>query len=67
MRQRPVGYEDLPIYNLNVRGRRGNIHQGEFSSDEYLFNLNLLVFPSVEYDFVPSRLEISPNSLIHIQ
>ncbi|CAM2699620.1 unnamed protein product [Rotaria socialis] len=52
IRQRPAAYQDTPIYNLNVRGRRGNIVQ---------------VYPAIEYDFVPNRLEIPPNSYVHIQ
>ncbi|KAJ3333243.1 hypothetical protein HDU91_002963, partial [Kappamyces sp. JEL0680] len=43
---------DCNIYNLNVRGRRGNIVQ---------------VYPSVEYDFVPSVLVTSKNDYVHIQ
>ena len=44
--------DDLNIYNVNIRGKRGNIVQ---------------VYPAVEYDFVPKRLTISPNDAIHMQ
>ncbi len=30
-------------------------------------NIFVLVYPAVEYDFAPSRLEISPDTYVHIQ
>ncbi|XP_047146467.1 protein DD3-3 isoform X1 [Hydra vulgaris] len=52
IRPRPSSFNGVQMYNLNVRGKRGNIVQ---------------VYPGVEYDFVPSRLTLSVSDAIHIQ
>lgn len=59
LRPRPATFRDtqvntnsINIFNLNVRGKRGNIVQ---------------VYPAVEYDFMPNDLTITSQDAIHIQ
>jgi len=51
--QRPGSIpDDRNLYNINVRGRRGNIQQ---------------TFPSLEYDFWPTSVAVTQNDLVHFQ
>ncbi|XP_048739300.1 protein DD3-3-like isoform X2 [Ostrea edulis] len=49
---RPTAIKSDNIYNINVRGKRGNIVQ---------------VYPAVEYDFIPNNLRLSETDSVHIQ
>eukprot|EP01097_Dermamoeba_algensis_P004148 TRINITY_DN2754_c0_g1_i1.p1 TRINITY_DN2754_c0_g1~~TRINITY_DN2754_c0_g1_i1.p1 ORF type:complete len:481 (+),score=57.53 TRINITY_DN2754_c0_g1_i1:466-1908(+) len=49
---RPAELQDKTIYNLNVRGKRGNLVD---------------IFPAMLYDYVPNPLLMYHDSLVHIQ
>ncbi|GFR70435.1 protein DD3-3-like [Elysia marginata] len=51
--RQPAGIDgSAKLYNMNVRGKRGNIVQA---------------FPAVEYDFAPNELRIKQGDLVHFQ
>jgi len=51
MKRPATGIGAGPIFNLQVRGKRGNIVQ---------------TYPSVEYDFTPNKLSLPVGTLLHV-
>lgn len=49
---RPSTIKDERLFNVQVRGKRGNIVQ---------------TYPAVEYDFFPTNLEMKTTDLVHFQ
>lgn len=52
LRPRPAALSGTTLYNLNVRGKRGNIVQ---------------TYPAVEYDFHPNTLVLNSTDAVHVQ
>jgi len=50
--ERPAAFGTTPILNLGVRGKRGDVVQ---------------VYPACQYDFVPNRVAIAADTLVHVQ
>jgi len=52
LEKRPTTIRDEQLFNVQVRGKRGNIVQ---------------TYPAVEYDFFPTNLRMSTRDLVHFQ
>ena len=52
LEKRPSTIKDEQLFNVQVRGKRGNIVQ---------------TYPAVEYDFFPTNLRMSTRDLVHFQ
>jgi len=77
--RRPDDMTGATIWNLNTRGRRGNMYNRETGSPPFCGGSSFVAFffvpmvcsvqtyPATEYDFAPNPLTVAQGDYVHIQ